>query len=167
MKVWVALENEGVDYWGEIWDRMGTDNVFAQAWEKQKVAWLPKPGKNSSMQKNKRGIMLQDGAGKAYLTWLQRRMRKDMKGRWKGDMYGGIEGRGTQHAMLRVYGVREHLRTKKISTATYLSDVKKAFDKVNRRKGLKKGEEAPQGQRTIPQNKKEACTGYTMHQGGE
>ena len=52
-------------------------------------------------------------------------------------MYGGLEGRGTQQAMLRVYGARAHLKSKRVSSATYLSDIKMAFDKVNRRKALK------------------------------
>ena len=52
----------------------------------------------------------------------------------EGYMYGGVKGRGTPHAMLRVYGVREHLKNNKKSSATYLSDIKKAFDKGNRKK---------------------------------
>jgi hypothetical protein len=82
MKVWVTVEDDAGDYWGNIWEQMGSQNVFAEQWERQKVAWILKPAKDCAQHHNKRGIMLQDGAGKAYLTWLQRRMRKDMKGRW-------------------------------------------------------------------------------------
>ena len=153
MKVWVTMENEGVDYWGEIWDQMGVENVFAKEWEKQKVAWIPKPGKNSSMQKNKRGIMLQDGAGKAYLTWIQRTMAQEMKGTWKGYMYGGVKGRGTPHAMLRVYGVREHLRNNKI-----VSHVPERHQEGVRQSQPSQrpeaGQKAAQRQGTIPQIKK-------------
>ena len=80
------------------------------------------------------------GSGpKAYLTWLQKKTRRNLKEFWdRNDRieYGGIPGRGTSQAISKVLGIRKKCKIAGISTITFLEDAKKAFDTINRRKAV-------------------------------
>ena len=136
-KLWVINEDETAEKWQQIWSDIGKDQSYPKRWEEQKVVWLEKPGKDPQYQKNLRGVLLQDGAAKAYLTWLQSRYRRRMKGKWGKHAFGAIPGRGTQQALVRVLATRERMRLEKRSSVLYLGDNIKAFDRIKRSKVLR------------------------------
>lgn len=136
-KMWVINEDETAEKWQRIWADIGRTQSYPRRWEEQKVVWLEKSGKDPQYQKNLRGVLLQDGAAKAYLTWLQSRYRRRLKGKWGKHAFGAIPGRGTQQALVRVLATRERMRLEKRSSVLYLGDNIKAFDRIRRSKVLR------------------------------
>ena len=135
-KLWVVLEEGVCDKFAEVWQQIGKQRQFPKQWRKQKCAWIDKPGKKSHTIKDKRGIMLADGACKAYSNWTQKRTRNNMRNKWRSDCFGAIPGRGTTQALLKVFATRNQIKRKQISSITFMGDGIKAFDRIDRRKVL-------------------------------
>ena len=80
--------------------------------------------------------MLSAPSAKAYSSWTHSHTTSKMKGKWRGDCFGAIPGRGTADALLKVLGTRQQLRQSKTSSFTFFGDGIKAFDRICRRKVL-------------------------------
>jgi hypothetical protein len=115
---------------------MGRKDCFVTDWELSKCAWIDKPGKKGKRVQDKRGIIIADASGKAYLTWLQKLCARDRLGTWKDESMGALPGRSTSQALTKVFALRERLRKNKQNSATFLGDAVKAFDRINRAKLL-------------------------------
>ena len=137
-KLWVILENEISDKFAEVWQQMGRERKFPISWQKQKCAWMDKPGKRGRTIREKRGIMLSGASCKAYSNWTQRRTRNKMRGKWRDDSFGAIPGRGTAQALMKVFATRQQIKKSKKSSITFMGDGIKAFDRIDRRKVLDK-----------------------------
>ena len=87
-RMWQILEEKSLLMWQQMWKPIGDERTYPRRWQAQKVVWLEKPGKDPKFQKNRRGSFLQDGAGKAYLTWLRKQFAKRQRERPSGDNYG-------------------------------------------------------------------------------
>ena len=135
-KLWVILENESSERFCEVWQQVGRERVFPKAWQRQKCAWIDKPGKRGRTIREKRGIMLSSAACKSYSNWTQQRTRRKMNNKWRNDCFGAISGRGTTQALLKVFSTRQQLKRAKKSTITFMGDGIKAFDRIDRRKVL-------------------------------
>ena len=135
-KLWVIIEEEASGKFCDIWKQMGQQREFPKSWQKQKCAWINKPGKKGKTINEKRGIMLSGASSKAYSNWTQARTRRKMKGKWRQDCFGAIPGRGTTQALLKVFATRQQVKRAKQSTITFMGDGIKAFDRISRRKIL-------------------------------
>jgi Reverse transcriptase (RNA-dependent DNA polymerase) len=135
-ELWVILEEEASPKVCDMWLQMGRQRVFPTSWQKQKCAWINKPGKRGKTINEKRGIMLSGSSSKAYSNWTQARTRRKMKGKWRQDCFGAIPGRGTTQALLKVFATRQQIKRAKKSTITFMGDGIKAFDRIDRRKVL-------------------------------
>ena len=137
-KLWVISEDKIATHLAEAWTKLGNEK-YPTSWEKQKVAWIPKAGKNDGLANQRTGITILDCGAKAYLTWLQKQTSKKLKPFWQNDKrieYGGLPGKGTAQAISKVLKVRRTCKKHGVSTFTFLEDAKKAFDTLSRKRSI-------------------------------
>ena len=116
----------------EIWQQVGVEERLPLQWQTTHAVFIDKPGKDSSIAINRRGINKAHFGAKQYTTFLHDKAREKTSRNSPSSEWGAQAGKATTHPMCVLNSILSRAKAQGKNVGVFLGDVWKAFDGADR-----------------------------------